>query len=232
MIKQYKKTCDYSYTLGFYPTLVLIKRRKDLLRFVYASNQALESDGFRLIEKLVDKSKIIISDNALEKLSDKGNDFVAGVFNKEEQTLDKTKTHVVLVNPSDMGNLGNIMRSMLAFDYNDLAIITPAADMYNPKTVRASMGAMFGIRIEKFSSFEEYLSKYERPYVPFMLQAKRGLKEISTFNSPFALVFGNEATGLPITFLNDEAVKIEQSDEVDSLNLHTAVAIALYVAKK
>lgn len=65
-----------------------------------------------------------------------------------------------------------------------------------------------------------------------MLQAKRGLKEISTFNSPFALVFGNEATGLPITFLNDEAVKIEQSDEVDSLNLHTAVAIALYVAKK
>ena len=144
MIKQYKKTCDYSYTLGFYPTLELIKRRKDLLRFVYASNQALESDGFRLIEKLVDKSKIIISDNALEKLSDKGNDFVAGVFNKEEQTLDKTKTHVVLVNPSDMGNLGNIMRSMLAFDYNDLAIITPAADMYNPKTVRASMGAMFG----------------------------------------------------------------------------------------
>ena len=104
--------------------------------------------------------------------------------------------------------------------------------MYNPKTVRASMGAMFGIRIEKFSSFEEYLSKYERPYVPFMLQAKRGLKEISTFNSPFALVFGNEATGLPITFLNDEAVKIEQSDEVDSLNFHTAVAIALYVAKK
>lgn len=41
MIKQYKKTCDYSYTLGFYPTLELIKRRKDLLRFVYASNQAI-----------------------------------------------------------------------------------------------------------------------------------------------------------------------------------------------
>lgn len=232
MIKQYKKNCDYSYTLGFYPTLELIKRRSDLLRCVYVSTQALDSEGFKLIEKLVDKSKIIISDNAIEKLSDKGNDFVAGVFNKEEQQLDRNKNHVVLINPSDMGNLGNIMRSMLAFDYNDLAIIVPAADMYNPKTVRASMGAMFGIRIEKFNSFDEYLEKYKRPYVPFMLQAKRGLKEISSFDVPFALVFGNEATGLPINFLNDEAVKIEQSNEVDSLNLHTAVAIALYVAKK
>lgn len=231
MIKPYKKSFDYSYTLGFYPTIELIKRRKDLLRCVYVSSSALNSDGYRKIVELIGSLKIIISDNTISKLSDKGNDHVIGVFTKIEGKLEASQDHVVLVNPSDMGNLGNIMRSMLAFGYSDLAIVCPAADEFNPKTIRASMGSFFALRIEKFDSFEQYLSIYERPYIPFMLQANKGLKQLSFFNEPVALVFGNEATGLPLKLLNEEAVKIEQSPDVDSLNLTTAVAIALYEAR-
>ena len=57
----------------------------------------------------------------------------------------------------DMGNLGIIMRTLLAFGYKDLAIVLTAADRFNPKTVRASMGAMFSIRIPEYNTFDEYL---------------------------------------------------------------------------
>ena len=57
------------------------------------------------------------------------------------------------------------------------------------------------------------------------------LKEIEKPKGNFTLVFGNEATGLSDDYLNENAVRIEQSDEVDSLNLATAVVVALYYLK-
>ena len=135
-----------------------------------------------------------------------------------------------MVNPSDMGNLGNAMRSLLAFGYHDLALITPCADKFNPKVVRASMGALFKIRIEEFSSFDEYISKYPREFYPFVLDTSKPLHEV-TFQKPCSLVFGNEATGLPPEIHNHNNVRIEQSDEVDSLNLTTSIAIGLYELK-
>ena len=122
------------------------------------------------------------------------------------------------------------MRSMAAFSFKDLAIITPAADRYNPKVIRSSMGSAFFVRQQTFSSFEEYLKAYPRKFYPFMLQTNRGLKSLELKESKYALVFGNEARGLDRSFLNENAIKIEQLGEVDSLNLPTAVAIALYEA--
>lgn len=231
MIKQYKKDYDYSYTLGFFPTIELINNKKEYLKCVYVSKECLDTPGYKKLITLVSKDKIIVSQNVFDKLKEKDNDHVIGVFNKYKQELDPNKNHIVLVNPSDMGNLGNITRSMLAFDYTNLAIILPSADIFNPKTVRSSMGAMFSINIETFSSFDEYISKYKREYYPFMLQAKKQLHEVNNIKGNYSLVFGNEASGLPITFLNENAVKIEQSDKVDSLNLATAVVVGLYSFK-
>ena len=231
MIKQYKKDCDYSYTGGFYPTFELIKKHADKIRCIYVNEDALNSDGYKLLKTKIDERKIILSSKVFDKLKEKDNDHVIGVFDKYEEELDASNPHVVLVNPSDQGNLGNIMRSMLAFGYKDLAIITPAADRFNPKVVRSSMGAFFSIRQETFTSFEEYQAKYHRDYYPFMLKGATFLKEVSKPQGPYALVFGNEATGLPDSFTNEHATKIEQSDDVDSLNLATAVVVALYEFK-
>ena len=231
MIKPYKKDYDYSYTLGFYPTFELLKYRKDKLRCIYVSEDALKSEGYRKLANLVDSSKLVVSNKVFDKLKEKGNDHVIGVFDKYESKLEEDSNHVLLVNPSDQGNLGNIMRSMLAFSYRNLAIITPSADSWSPKVIRASMGARFAINVELFTSFDEYLKKYPRPYYPFMLQSSKPLKEIEKPKGNFTLVFGNEATGLSDDYLNENAVRIEQSDEVDSLNLATAVVVALYYLK-
>ena len=54
--------------------------------------------------------------------------------------------HVVLVNPGDMGNMGTIIRTMLGFNYSNLAIIKPGVDVFDPRVIRASMGALFNTR--------------------------------------------------------------------------------------
>lgn len=182
------------------------------------------------MKSIVPADKIVVSDKAFNKIASKENAHVIGVFSKFDNTLDPKENHLVMVNPSDMGNLGNAMRSLLAFGYHDLALITPCADKFNPKVVRASMGALFKIRIEEFSSFDEYISKYPREFYPFVLDTSKPLHEV-TFQKPCSLVFGNEATGLPPEIHNHNNVRIEQSDEVDSLNLTTSIAIGLYELK-
>ena len=230
MIPKYSKDLDYSYTEGFFPTFEMIKFKKDAFRMVYVATDAVDSDGYQKLKSLVPADKIVVSDKAFNKIASKENAHVIGVFDKFESVLDAQENHLVMVNPSDMGNLGNAMRSLLAFGYHDLALITPCADKFNPKVVRASMGALFKIRIEEFSSFDEYISKYPREFYPFVLDTSKPLHEV-TFKKPCSLVFGNEATGLPPEIHNHNNVRIEQSDEVDSLNLTTSIAIGLYELK-
>ncbi len=229
MISKYFKEADYSYALGFFPTFELLKNHPESLLYVYCSPEAKNSEGLEKLKGLLGADKLVESVNAFKKLSEKENDHVIGVFRKYEERLNKDADHVVLVNPSDMGNLGNIMRSMLAFGFKDLAIILPAADRFNPKTIRSSMGAFFSIRQETFSSFDDYLKAYPRPYYPFMLNERAcGLNSVQAPKGKYALVFGNEATGLPQEIGNGNTVFIEQSKDVDSLNLATAAVLGLY----
>lgn len=230
MIKAYSKDLPYSYIEGFFPTFELIQHKRESLKCVYVSQDALLSDGYKKLVNLLPSDMIITSDKAFSIAKTKENAHVLGVFSKFEDHLDPNQDHLVMVNPSDMGNLGNAMRTLLAFGCHDLALIKPCADKFNPKAVRASMGAIFKIRIQEFESYEAYLREYHRTCYPFVLQKSTPLAE-TIFVSPCSLVFGNEATGLPSSIYNEHNVRIEQSDEVDSLNLTTSIAVALYQLK-
>ena len=154
---------------------------------------------------------------------------VIAEFKKRFNTLEKDAAHLVLVNPSNMGNLGTILRSCLAFNINNVALISPCADPYDPKTIRASMGSIFSINLTIFPSFEEYKKLYSNHhFYPFMLKAKNTLGNIKISN-PYSIILGNEATGLDDSYLNEgEPVLIKISSKVDSLNLDNAASIALY----
>ena len=242
-IKSYKKDFEYSYTLGAFPTFELIEAKPSDVIEIFCS--ASFTDMEKLEAKCREKGiKLTVNDKMINKLSDKGNVYVVGVFNKFEQGLDNTKPHVVLVNPSDMGNLGTIIRTAVGFGIMDLAIIEPAADIFNPKTVRASMGSVFRIRHERFSSFEDYLKSFDtdkkytnqgvsdnREIFTFMLNGERPLT-VNDCPKPrlYSLVFGNEATGLPDKFLEyGTSIIIPQTEYVDSLNLTIAAGIGMYV---
>ena len=141
--------------------------------------------------------------------------------------------HIVLVNPSDAGNIGTIMRSMLGFDFRNLIVIRPCVDVFNPKVVRASMGAMFSLNVIEFDSVEDYLKSNNNKKYFFMLNGKKMLGDFKNKHKKFDLVFGNEASGLPEFLIDvDESIVIKHSKNIDSLNLPISVAIAIYEFSK
>ncbi len=242
-LKPYKKDFEYSYALGAFPTFELLNKCPK------AAKQVLVHSTFTEREKLEQLCKklsipVVESDKQIARLSDKENVFVIGVYDKFELSLSSDKPHLMLVNPSNMGNLGTILRTCLAMDIRDVAIIRPGVDVHNPKVVRASMGAVFSLRIQYFENFEEYKEHFpcEKPrgelddgrrrYVySFMLT---GEKQLTAGNCPkpklYTLCFGNEATGLPEKFAEyGEGILIPQSEDVDSLNLTIAVGIGTYL---
>lgn len=231
-MEKYEKSNDTTYALGTTLTIELLKRKIELAKRIYISPKQKRDDTYNLIVSLSKENKIPLIENnekIFRALSEKDNCMVIAEFKKEKGTLDKDSNHIVLVNPSNKGNLGTIFRSAAAFSYRDIAIITPAADHFDPKTVRSSMGAIFSLNIATFPSFEEYLSLYgDRHFYPFLLKAETYLPDVKK-EVPYSLIFGNEATGLPDSFYQiGTPIKIPQSSLVDSLNLDNAVSIALY----
>lgn len=228
-LKAYKKEFDYSYTSGAFATIELLKTRPELLDCVYVHSLYRDTDGITALCK-AKRVPCIQSDKVFSSISQKENSYVLGVFLKYESALSDSEPHVVLVNPSDMGNLGTIIRTIIGMNVKNLAVIEPAADIWNPKTVRASMGALFHICHASFGSFDEYAKTYpDHTLFPFMLNGEYTPEEAPPCGL-FSLVFGNEATGLDAHFLQlGRSVKIPLTDRIDSFNLASAVSIGTYI---
>ncbi|MDL2310988.1 TrmH family RNA methyltransferase [Peptostreptococcaceae bacterium OttesenSCG-928-C18] len=229
-LKQYKKTFDYSYTLGPFPTFELIEYKPDVVEKVILSEDFTEVDK---ITSLLEEKNIpyYFEPKTLERLGNKKKIFVAGVFHKYDEGI-LAGNHLILDNISDMGNLRTIIRTMVAFNIRDLILIGSSCDIFNPKVVRASMGALFKIRFNYFSNIKEYLEKFNNNLYGFMLEDdSKNISNIS-IEEPFTLIFGNEGSGLGEDYKMDKITKviIEQSKYVDSLNLTIAAGIGMYSA--
>ena len=100
-------------------------------------------------------------------------------------------------------------RTALGFDVQDIAVIRPCVDVFDPKTVRASMGSIFQLRLHVYDDFSQYQAQFpEHALYPFMLDGSKSLPDVlGDIPDRWTLIFGNE---------------------VDSLNLSIAAAIGIY----
>lgn len=234
-IKKYIKKLPYSYAMGTYPTIDLLKFKPEKILKILLNSRGMESEGIKEVVTLCNEKgiKYEVMDSAIERIAVKENTYVVGVFEKYEMVLDPEKNHVVLDCPSNMGNIGTIIRTMSGFGINDLALIRPAADIFDPMIVRSAMGALFQTRFMYFDSFEKYFEMYKE-HNKYMLMLK-GAKEIEKvqFKKPYSLVMGNESSGLPEQYAKfGETVFIPHLKTIDSLNLSIATAISIYVSVK
>lgn len=232
-LKKYKHEAEYSYTLGMAPTLELIQKQPQVIDKIYVHPNYTPKDEKYNIFEVCQKANLPceVNKKVFDRLSMKGNVFVLGAFYKYDDPVQSDRPHIVLVNPSDSGNLGTIIRTGVGFGFKDLVIIRPGVDLYDPKSIRSSMGALFHIRFSHFDSFEEYMAQFPQHQIfTFMLKGKHYLHDIKEKpKGPFSLVFGNEATGLPDRFLDyGESVLIKHSGEIDSLNLSIAFGVAAH----
>lgn len=232
-LSRYKRSSEYSYTFGATLTYELFRTRPALIQRVFLRPNITPGNDLATIIVELQKHhiEIIESTKAFNILGAKENCLLIAEFKKTTTPLDPNSNHIVLVEPSDSGNLGTIMRSAVGFDYENLAIIGPSVDHFDPKTIRASMGAFTHLNIESFEDIHAYRAKYPRSYYSFMLRNAQPLSQIiaQPLASPYSLIFGNEAAGLPDNFADfTTPVFIPQNQKIDSLNLSVAASIAMY----
>jgi TrmH family RNA methyltransferase len=231
ILKRYRKDFDHSYCFGVYPTLELLTFRPESVLAVLLHSKGLVNQGITKIRVLCREQQIEIieNDNLVNKLASRGNTYSIGVFQKYSSDLDPAENHLVLVHPSSMGNLGTIMRTMLGYGKYNLALVEPAADPFDPKVIRASMGSVFQLRIKSFREFTDYWGSYaDHTLYPLMTNGKITLPEVE-FQPPYSLIFGDEASGLGDEYLQfGTSTRIPQHGAVDSLNLALSVGITLY----
>ena len=201
--------------------------------------------GIKIETIFVDKSKIaeysfakdlIISTNSpvLKKLSttESAPEAVAVGYQKQYDfdILKNAQKVLLLENIKDLGNFGTIVRTSTAFGVDAIILFGESVDIYNPKSVRASVGNLWKtpiFHISEFSDLDKIFKNFER--IATLPRSKNLLKTF-TPKYPLLLMFGSEADGLSeelIKFSTD-SVKIEMKDNVESLNLATSVAVMLY----
>ena len=144
--------------------------------------------------------------------------------------LKKAKKVVLLEGIKDLGNLGTILRTAVAFQAEAIVLYGDSTDIYNPKCVRASVGNLWKIpifQIKDFNQLEQIFENFQR--IATLPRSKNFLKNFD-IKFPALIMFGSEAAGLSdelIKFSTD-SVKIEMAETVESLNLAVSVSIILY----
>ena len=233
-VTSYKRDNVYTYGLGATVAMEYLLKNREAVRAVILHPGFRSEDTIAKIKDICGSDiPVSVEEKPFNILSKKDNCFVIVVIEKKDVKI-RDGNHMVLVNPSNCGNLGTIVRSCLGFGVEDIAIVgKTAADPCDPKTIRASMGACASVRIEVFDDFEDYAKRFpSNNLYPFMLDGSTKLQE-TTINKPFSLIMGNEATGLDPAFQNiGQPIRIEHSGNIDSLNITIAASIGLYEATK
>ena len=145
------------------------------------------------------------------------------------------KRYVVLDGVQDPGNVGTILRTADAFHADGLFLVNGCADLHNPKTVRASMGAVF--RCPAWScSVEELQTLLVQSGLPLYGAALReNTADARTVDDRrCALAIGSEGRGLSNAVLEccDRTILIPMNEHCESLNAAAAAAVLLWEAAR
>lgn len=231
-LEAYDKRLDYSYAPGLFPATECLRNAPERCLRLLLHSRSEGSEGARRLAEAAERAHVRVetADRALSRISGKENCFAAMVYKKSEGTFDACSPHIVLVSPSDAGNLGTILRAALGFGFLNVAVVRPAVDSDDPRVTRASMGAAFSLNVRHFDSFDAYRAEFDgRRLFPFMLTGSVTLAQaLRQAKGPFSLIFGNEATGLPEAFAAmGVPTRIPHSERIDSLNLAVAAGIGM-----
>jgi TrmH family RNA methyltransferase len=140
---------------------------------------------------------------------------------------------IVLEAVEKPGNLGAILRTADAAKADAVIVCDPQTDLYNPNTIRSSLGSLFTNQVVAAPSAEvlAWLKSYGITSYAAALTGKEFYHH-QDFTRPTAIVMGTEATGLTNTWLRgaDKQIKVPMRGEVDSLNVSATTAILVFEA--
>jgi TrmH family RNA methyltransferase len=155
----------------------------------------------------------------------------------DELELPRDLLVVVLDRPTSPGNVGSVIRSADALGAHAVLVTGHAADPYDPRAIRASMGALFTLPLVEVggpAELERWLTG--RPDVQVLGTDPAGeaaLRDVD-LRRPTVVIVGNEAVGAShgLRALCGSAARIPMAGSADSLNMAVAASIVLYEAAR
>ena len=170
-----------------------------------------------------------VNDEVLRKLAVSENpEGVVFVCETVKPKKEKSQYHkiIYLDQINDPGNLGTILRTAVAFNYDAVILSKSSVDLYNEKVIAASKGAIFLI-----DAFYDEIDNYMdgRTVIASSLDEKTIPLSTCPKYDDFVLVLGNESHGVSQGVLAkaDQLVKIEMNEQIDSLNVAIAGGILM-----
>ena len=206
----------------------------DDLEEVYASESFYNTCPADIKVRLRSVRHEIVTDAVYQYMSDtKTPQGILAIVKKSDYELDdllgERPALMVLETLQDPGNLGTIIRMAEAAGITGIVMNNETCDVYNPKVVRSTMGAIFRVPFLYTADLEgtigELKAKGVRTYAAH-LDGKESYDKFD-FTAPSAFMIGNESNGLSerIAALADEKIIIPMLGKVESLNAAIAASI-------
>lgn len=172
-----------------------------------------------------------IASSSLEKISDTQTpQGILLVARQKLSTLDEVNAKRIVValdGVQDPGNVGTILRTAAAFDCG-LILLDGSAELFNPKVIRSTMGAIFRLPVTTLTR-EEFLSVMSsRELLAAAVDTSAEVYFRHDLTKAVAIIFGSEASGVSEKILSvARKIFIPMRGHVESLNVATSVAIIL-----
>ncbi len=151
----------------------------------------------------------------------------------KEDKIDLYSKIVLLENIQNPSNLGSVLRSVSAFGIDLVVLSGASCDIYNPKVLRGSMGAVFRVNIlcvENTVNFITHLKKEK--FMTFASVLDKNVEDVTLLNDfqKIAIVMGNEGNGITKEVIQvcDRKISIPMKANCESLNVSVATGIILW----
>mgnify|MGYP000863540635 FL=1 len=216
----------------------------DLLVKIYMSER-FQNNNSEYVKELVKKQGIsddsieIVADNVFDRMSQTQTPqgIMAVVRMKDNSLSDMLSGNPLLIlveNLQDPGNLGTIIRMGEGAGVTGVIMSPNTVDIYNPKTIRSTMGSIFRVPFIYVQDFGEAVSECQKSGVKVYAAHLDGMNTYlgEDYSTPTAFLIGNEGNGLTddITKQADTLIRIPMEGEVESLNAAIACTILTYEA--
>ena len=216
--KKYRDTNKLFFIEGY--DIVVEAYKNNLLKELYVLDGTLVD---------MDIPVTYISRDVMKKISDMESisEYYGVCYKKEE--MDVGNKIIILDNIQDPGNLGTIVRSSVAFNFDTVVVSKDTVDIYNPKVIRSTKGMLFNVNI-LVREIDKFIPTLE-DYVIYGTDVVNG-DNIRDIDVPLkiGLVIGNEGRGVSdgVRALCNKFIYIDMNSMCESLNASVAASILMY----
>lgn len=220
------------------------------IRLLAVSESFIKSEFYAELKKVTDSADHFSAESVLFPVSDavyahitdtETPQGIGAVFGIKRPHKIRGESIVLLENLQDPGNMGTIIRTADAADFDGIICTKGCVDVYNPKVLRSTTGSVFHIPIVQYLrgdsiTVTELAEELKKDGYTVYAAHPRG--EMSCFDEPFegksVIVIGNEANGVTDEMLAccDKLLTIPMPGQAESLNASVAAALMIYEKRR